>query len=72
MKKEKTVHKKNALSAYVESAIDEWHKITWPTTQQAGLLTAITVVVSGAVIAFIGGVDLSFNELYQWALDFFS
>lgn len=46
-------------------AFEEFGKVTWPTKEQAALLTAITLVFSLVVIIFIALVDLGFSELYQ-------
>lgn len=64
-----TEKKDNAIVAYFKSALEEYGKITWPTKEQAAMLTAISVVVSGAVAALIGLVDLGFAEAYQFILD---
>jgi preprotein translocase SecE subunit len=60
---------KGGIRAYVESAMDEFGKITWPTKEQAALLTAITVAVTLAFAVFIGVTDLGFSELYKVLLD---
>jgi preprotein translocase SecE subunit len=64
-----TNKKPNRLKVYWRSAMEEYSKITWPTKEQAALLTGITIVVSGIVTIFIAGVDLGFSELYQFILD---
>lgn len=59
----------NPVGKFIREAFDEYGKITWPTKEQAILLTAITIVVSAVVVVLIGLLDLGFNELYQLALD---
>lgn len=71
---EKTLHegKRNFLVAYLQSAFEEFGKITWPTKEQAAFLTVIVVAVSFFVAVLIGVLDFGFSELYQLALDKFS
>jgi len=68
MKKE-SKKSENPFVTYYKSAMDEFSKITWPTKEQAALLTAITVVVSSAVAFMIGLFDFGFAEAYQAILD---
>ncbi len=56
---------KNPVIAYFANSLEEFGKVTWPTKEQAALLTAITLGFSLVVIAFIALVDLGFSELYQ-------
>lgn len=63
--------KTNPVAAYFQSALDEFGKITWPTKEQAALLTGVTIVVSIIIAAMIGLIDLGFSELYQLLLDVF-
>lgn len=58
----------NPISAYFRSALEEFGKITWPTKEQAAILTAIVVGVSLVTAAIIGAFDLGLSELYEWAL----
>lgn len=59
----------NPVVSYLQSAMNEFGKITWPTKEQAAILTAVTVVVSLLVAAYIGLSDLGFSEAYQLLLD---
>lgn len=61
--------KENFIVSYFKSALSEFGKITWPTKEQAAILTGITVAVSLIVAAFIGLVDLGFSQAYQALLD---
>ena len=61
--------KNNPISLFFKDAFEEYGKITWPTKEQAILLTGLTVLVSAVVIVIIGLLDLGFTELYQLALD---
>lgn len=59
----------NPISRFLTDAFEEYGKITWPTKEQAILLTGVTIVVSSVVVLIIGLLDLGFTELYQLALD---
>jgi preprotein translocase SecE subunit len=61
--------KDNPVTHYLKDALEEYGKITWPTKEQAILLTAVTIVVSTVVVLVIGLLDLGFTQLYQLALD---
>lgn len=61
--------KTNMVTAFLKEALEEYGKITWPTKEQATLLTGLTVVVSAAIVILIGLLDLGFAELYQLVLD---
>lgn len=61
--------KDNPFVVYFESAVEEFGKITWPTKEQAALLTGIVTVVSIIIAMLLGLVDLGFSELYQLILD---
>jgi len=60
-----TAKKQNPVVAYFLSAWEEFGKVTWPTKEQAALLTAITVVVSIFFVILIGLIDLGFSEGYK-------
>lgn len=59
----------NPVIAYFSSAWEEFGKVTWPTKEQAALLTAVTLVVSGLVVLFIAGLDLGFSQAYKALLN---
>lgn len=61
--------KKNPVVAYFTSAFEEFGKVTWPTKEQAALLTGIVVAVSLVTAVLIGGFDLGLSELYKLVLD---
>jgi preprotein translocase SecE subunit len=61
--------KENAITTYIKSAIEEFGKITWPTKEQAALLTGVVIIVSIIVSIMIGLVDFGFSEAYQFILD---
>lgn len=61
--------KSNPVVAYFVSAFEEFGKVTWPTKEQAALLTGVVVGVSIVVAALIGVVDFGFSEAYQYLLD---
>ena len=54
--------KQNPVVAYLVSALEEFGKVTWPTKEQAALLTGIVTAV------LIGAFDLGLSELYKWVL----
>lgn len=60
--------KKNPVVAYFSGALEEFGKVTWPTKEQAALLTGIVVIVSLTTGVLIGAFDLGLTELYQLAL----
>ncbi len=61
--------KSNPIKRFFIEALEEYGKITWPTKEQAILLTSISVIVSIIVVLIIGLLDLSFAQLYKLALD---
>lgn len=62
----------NPVIGYFVSAWEEFGKVTWPTKEQAAILTAIVVGVSFVMAVLIGAYDLGFSELYKLALDKFT
>ena len=61
--------KRNPVAAYFVSAWEEFGKVTWPTKEQAALLTGIVIAVSFVMAVLIGAFDLGLSELYKLALD---
>jgi len=61
--------KDNFIVAYFKSAFEEFSKVTWPTKEQAALLTGIVIGVSFILAVAIGLVDLGFSQGYQYLLD---
>jgi preprotein translocase SecE subunit len=55
----------NPVVAYVKSAFEEFGKVTWPTKEQAALLTGIVIGVSLAVGVYLGLLDLGLSQGYQ-------
>lgn len=62
----------NAVVGYFQGAWQEFGKVTWPTKEQAALLTAVSIVVSGLIALLIGLADLGLSQIYQLLLDLFS
>ncbi len=62
----------NPIGRYLSDTFGEWSKITWPTKEQAALLTAITVAVSIFTIILIAVSDLGLSQGYQALLGLFS
>lgn len=59
----------NPVLAYIKSAFEEFGKVTWPTREQATLLTTIVVGVSVSFGILLGALDLGFSQGYQLMLD---
>lgn len=57
-----------SLIKYLKDAFEELGKVTWPTKEQAALLTALVVSVSLFVSIYVGALDLGFSEMYKWLL----
>lgn len=66
---DKSSSKRNPVVEYFVSAFEEFGKVTWPTKEQAALLTGIVVAVSLVTAVLIGGFDLGLSELYKLVLD---
>lgn len=60
---------KNPIVAYFVGAFEEFGKITWPTKEQAALLTGIVVGVSLVCALALGLYDFGLNSLYQFVLE---
>lgn len=60
--------KVNPVFSYFITAFDEFKKVTWPTKEQAALLTAIVIGVSLLMSIIIAALDLGLSQLYQMAL----
>ena len=52
----------NRLISFCTEARAEFGKINWPTTQETARMTAVVVILSIAIAAFLGAVD--FGLLY--------
>lgn len=63
-----TTVSKNSVFAYFSGAFEEFGKITWPTKEQAALLTGIVVGVSLVCALALGIYDFGLNYLYQLLL----
>ncbi len=59
----------NPVTGYFISAFEEFGKVTWPTKEQAALLTGVVVAVSFVMAVLIGAFDLGLSELYKLALE---
>lgn len=60
---------RNPVVAYFVGAFEEFGKITWPTKEQAALLTGIVIAVSVAFGILLGAYDFGLTKLYQLLLD---
>lgn len=63
--------RQNFITAYLQQAWEELSKVTWPTKEQAALLTGIVVIASALSALVIALYDLGLNELYQLLLNAF-
>lgn len=61
--------RENRVFAYLRSAFEEFGKVTWPTKEQAALLTAVVIAVSLTMAVLIGAFDFGLSELYKLALE---
>ncbi len=61
-----------ALRDYFSGAIQEFHKVTWPTKEQAAMLTGVVVIFSLIMALLIAAFDLGLTELYQLLLEQFT
>ena len=59
----------NRIVAYFSGAFEELAKVTWPTKEQAALLTGIVVGVSFFLAVLIGLADLGLSQGYQALLN---
>ncbi len=57
--------KNNPIFEYFRSAFEEFGKVTWPTRDQAVLLTGVVIGVSFVVVVALGLVDLGLSEAYK-------
>jgi len=56
------------LTDYVKASIVEMKKVTWPTRKETYQYTMLTIGISLAVAAFLGGLDYIFNFLLQFII----
>lgn len=65
---EKSVSK-NTHQGYFSGALEEFSKVTWPTKNQAALLTAIVVAVTLILAILTGLYDYGLTRLYEGAAE---
>lgn len=65
MAKEAHKTRENPVIEYFKGALEEFGKITWPTKEQAVLLTGIVVAVTAVTAVLIAIVDLGLSEAYE-------
>ena len=53
------------VTAYIKSAFEEFSKVTWPTKEQAALLTGIVIGVSFVFALYLSALDLGLSQGYQ-------
>lgn len=70
MKETAKQEKMNPIFEYFVGAFDEFKKVTWPTKEQAILLTSIVIGVSAVTAIFIGLFDLGLSEIYRQVLSY--
>lgn len=54
-----------AISNYFRESLQELHKVTWPTKNQAIRLTVIVLIFCFLSAGFLMLVDLGFGEIYS-------
>lgn len=63
-----TIMTKNPVLKYFIEAFQELRKVTWPTRNQAVILTGVVLAFTVVMAVFIGGLDyvftLGYNELF--------
>ncbi len=57
-----------AVKNYLKNSFEELSKVTWPTKNQAVRLTIIVLVFCFIIGLALMGLDLLFNEGYQYIL----
>ncbi len=60
----------NAITSYINGALEELRQVRWPTRQQAIRFSAIVVAFVFASGVFFGVVDFGLSELVQAILNF--
>ncbi|MFA5792311.1 MAG: preprotein translocase subunit SecE [Candidatus Gracilibacteria bacterium] len=68
MKENPSKPHQNPIVEYFVSAFSEFGKVTWPTKEQAAMLTGIVVGVSFVLAIAIGGFDFGLSEGYKYLL----
>lgn len=61
-----------AIVGYFKGAFEEFRKVTWPTKEQAALLTAITIGFGGVTAVLLALVDFGLTEAFKALLKAFS
>jgi len=59
----------NPLTRYLRETRGELRKVTWPTRQESGRLTAIVVAVSAAMALFLWFWDFIFSQSIHWLIE---
>ncbi len=57
------------LINYIKASIAEIRKVTWPTKKETTNYTILVIAVSLATAVFLGGLDLGFNKILEFALN---
>ena len=55
----------NAITRYINEALEELRHVRWPTRQQAIRFSAVVIVFVFASGAIFGAIDLGLTELIQ-------
>ncbi len=59
----------NALVRYLKETRAELKKVTWPSRDEAQMLTAVVLGVTIAMALLLGSLDFAFNRLLSGILD---
>jgi preprotein translocase subunit SecE len=62
--KRKPRRQPNAIQRYFKETMGELRKVTWPTRKEAINLTIVVIIVTLAMSAFLGVLDLIYTRLF--------
>lgn len=60
----------NAITTYINEALEELRHVRWPTRQQAVRFSGVVIVFVLACAALFGAIDFGLSELMQAVLNF--
>jgi preprotein translocase subunit SecE len=53
---------------FVQEALVEFRKVTWPSRQELVNSTVVVIVVTVVLAFFLGGVDIALTRAVEWIL----
>lgn len=60
----------NAITTYINGALEELRQVRWPTRQQAIRFSAVVIVFVAISAVFFGVLDMGLSKLIQALLSF--